>query len=115
MMDHALTQIDTATDEIKLLGEQGMYNHHPEANMDLFESMLRRALLMTYDEPDQWRIRALRVVMGKLLAVAFPWVLQSPDWGFRYAGFWGLLHARIVTDHSKFVHPLSHLAKRKKD
>ncbi|PSR82705.1 hypothetical protein BD289DRAFT_483690 [Coniella lustricola] len=102
MMDCVLTQLDAATENIKLLGQQGAYIH-PLANMDLFESMLRRGLLMLYDEPDQWRIRSLRVVMGKLMAVAFPWVLQNPAWGYRYASSWGILHARVVTDHKWLV------------
>ncbi|KAF3762608.1 hypothetical protein M406DRAFT_72595 [Cryphonectria parasitica EP155] len=94
MMDHTLTQIDAATEELRKVAPMLRY-----MNLDQFEFCLRRAMLMTYSEPDQWRIRALRIVMGKLMAVCFPLILQNPGWRGKYEQFWGMMRVRVVADH----------------
>lgn len=110
-MDHALRQIEDAAREIKTTLTPQLLQHHHHHNhrrwplndqkpdLDDFSYGLRIAMAMTYDEPDQWRIRALRVVMAKLMAVTFPLLLQSPRWGTKYCAEWGLLRPRVVADH----------------
>ncbi|KAJ4394510.1 telomerase inhibitor [Gnomoniopsis smithogilvyi] len=93
MMDQAVDQIDDTTDLI-----QDKLSLLRLANIDEFEICIRRALLLMYDEPDQWRIRALRIVMGKLMAVCFPLILQSQRWE-TYEKWWGMLRVRVVADH----------------
>lgn len=100
-MQHTLQQIEHAALEIQTLtplfrGQKGQVSNN---FLDCFSDGLRIAMAMTYDEPDQWRVRALRVVMGKLMAVAFPILLQSPRWGAKYCTEWGPLQGRIVADH----------------
>lgn len=92
-MDQAIDQIDDTTDLI-----QEKVPLLRLANIDEFEISIRRALLIMYDEPDQWRIRALRIVMGKLMAVCFPLILQSQRWE-TYQKWWGMLRVRAVADH----------------
>lgn len=104
LMEHTLRQIEHATREIqatltpRFLNQFHPYNQliHP---LDGFSDGVRIAMSMTYDEPDQWRIRALRVVMGGLMAVAFPLLLQSPRWGIKYCAEWRPLRPRVVADH----------------
>lgn len=93
MMDQAIDQIDDTTE---LIQEKVPFLRL--ANIDEFEISIRRALLIMYDEPDQWRIRALRIVMGKLMAVCFPLILQSHRWD-TYQEWWGMLRVRVVADH----------------
>lgn len=93
MMDQAIDQIDDTTQQI----QRNLRLLHI-ANLDEFEISIRRALLIMYDEPDQWRIRALRIVMGKLMAVCFPLLLQSQRW-VTYRKWWGMLRVRVVADH----------------
>lgn len=93
MMDQAIDQIDETTEKV-----QGNLESLRLANLDEFEMSIRRALLIMYDEPDQWRIRALRIVMGKLMAVCFPLILQSQRWNI-YEKLWGVLRVRVVADH----------------
>lgn len=104
MMDQAVDQIDNMTAHIKKL--ESHLRH--AIDLDTFESALRRALYLLYDQPDQWRIRALRIVMGKLMAVCFPLILQSHGWRTKYQEKWGTrymhetliqLHMRVVLDH----------------
>lgn len=97
-MDQAVDQIDDATKQI-----QEKLPLLRLANIDDFESSIRRALLIMYDEPDQWRIRALRIVMGKLMAVCFPLVLQSQRWASNYQKWWGVTRVRVVADHKWLV------------
>lgn len=93
MMDQAIDQIDDTTEQFQRnLGLLSV------ANLDEFEISIRRALIIMYDDPDQWRIRALRIVMGKLLAVCFPLLLQSQRWVI-YQKWWGMLRMRVVADH----------------
>lgn len=95
LMGHTFTQIETAAEEIrKLTSDLRRFE-----DLDRFSDSLRVAFAMACDEPDQWRIRALRVAMGKLMAIAFPIVLQNPRWLTKYGTEWGLLHMRLVTDH----------------
>ena len=94
MMDFALNHIEQATAEIvkKLPVLQN-------AQLEAFEHGLRMALLNMYEEPDQWIIRALRIVMGKLMAVCFHIILQSPAWSTKFEKLWGVLRVRVVADH----------------
>lgn len=92
-MDQAIDQIDDTTELI-----QERLPLLRLANLDEFEISLRRALLIMYDEPDQWRIRALRIVMGKLMALCFPLILQNQRWA-EYQKWWGMLRVRVVADH----------------
>lgn len=94
MMDHALTHIEAAAEAIQKL-EATLRG----SRLDEFESNIRCALLMMYDQADQWTIRALRIVMGKLLAVSFPLILQSPRWSRSYQQLWGILRVHVVVDH----------------
>lgn len=94
MMDHALERLEAAADAIRQL-EPVLRRAH----LDDFELCVRRALLVMYGEPDQWRIRALRIAMGRLMAACFPLVLQSPRWPASYAQLWGMLRVRVVVDH----------------
>lgn len=94
MMDFALSRIEEATAEITK--KLPTLRH---AQLDGFENGLRMALLNMYAEPDQWRIRALRIVMGKLMAVCFHIVLQSPNWSRKFENIWGVLRLRVVADH----------------
>lgn len=107
-MEHALRQLEHAALEIQTtLAPQLRCRLDPDNNstedvvdLDDFSHGLRLAMTMTYDEPDQWRIRALRVVMGKLMASAFPLLLASPRWATKYRGEWGpILCGRVVADH----------------
>lgn len=93
MMDQAIDQIDDTTEQV-----QGNLRFLRVANLDELEISIRRALLIMYDEPDQWRIRALRIVMGKLMAVCFPLLVQSQRWVI-YRKWWGMLRVRVVADH----------------
>ncbi|KAJ4424820.1 telomerase inhibitor [Gnomoniopsis sp. IMI 355080] len=93
MMDQAIDQIDDTTELV-----QETVQILRLVNIDEFESSIRRALLIMYDEPDQWRIRALRIVVGKLMAVCFPLILQSQRWD-TYQEWWGMLRVRVVADH----------------
>lgn len=93
MMDQAIDQIDDTIEQVR--ENLGLLRH---ANLDEFEMSIRRALLIMYGEPDQWRIRALRIVMGKLMAVCFPLILQSQRWKI-CEELWGILRVRIVADH----------------
>lgn len=95
MMDHALDQLDAATEVIEKLVPALRH-----ANLDTFEFDLRVSMLIMYDQPDQWRIRSLRIVMGKLMAVCFPLILQSRRWESVYELLWGILRIRVVADHS---------------
>lgn len=94
MMDFALDRIEEATAEItkKLPTLRN-------AQLESFEYGLRMALLNMYDEPDQWLIRALRIVMGKLMAACFHIILQSPGWSLKFEKLWGSLRIRVVADH----------------
>lgn len=94
MMDHALAHLEAAAVAIRRL-EPVLRRAH----LDEFELCIRRALLIMYDEPDQWRIRALRLAMGRLMAVCLPLVLQSPRWADGYSQLWGVLRVRVVVDH----------------
>lgn len=94
MMDHALTNLEAAAEEMQKL-EKTLRG----SKLDEFESNIRLALLMMYDQPDQWTIRALRIVMGKLMAVCFPFILQSPRWSRIYQPLWGILRVHVVVDH----------------
>lgn len=98
MMDHALERIDAAAAAIENLTP--ILDH---ARLDTFELFLRRALLVVYGEPDQWRVRALRVALGRLAARAFPFVLRSPRWADVYQPLWGILRVRVVVDHKWLV------------
>lgn len=106
-MAHALDQIEHATLEIQALAPQLRHrrrrdlvgDNDDDDDFDAFSHGLRVAVAMTYDEPDQWRIRALRVVMAKLMAAAFPLVLRHPRWAATYEAEWGSLRARVVADH----------------
>lgn len=101
-MDHALTHLEAATEEI-----QKLVPVLRNSNLDDFEVYIRRALLLMYGEFDQWRIRALRIVMGKLMAVCFPLIIQSARWRPIYQRLWGLLRVRVVVDHSEYMYPAS--------
>lgn len=94
MMDFALSRIEEATAEMtkKLPALQ-------HAQLENFEYGLRMALLNMYAEPDQWRIRALRIVMGKLMAACFHIILQSSSWARKFEKLWGSLRVRVVADH----------------
>lgn len=94
MMDFAIDRIEEATAEIvkKLPTLRN-------AQLESFEYGVRMALLNMYDEPDQWRIRALRIVMGKLMAACFHIILQSPGWARKFEKLWGSLRIRVVADH----------------
>ncbi|KAL1865505.1 hypothetical protein Daus18300_007150 [Diaporthe australafricana] len=94
MMDFALSRIEEATAEITK--KLPILRH---AQLDGFENGLRMALLNMYAELDQWRIRALRIVMGKLMAACFHIVLQSPNWSRKFEKVWGVLRVRVVADH----------------
>lgn len=94
MMDLALNQIEEATAEIAK--KLPSLRH---AQLESFEYGIRLALLNMYDEPDQWRIRALRIVMGKLVAACFHIILQSPGWAQKFETLWGILRVRVVADH----------------
>lgn len=98
MMDHALARIDAAAAAIG-----GLAPALGHARLDTFELFLRRALLAMYGEPDQWRVRALRVALGRLAARAFPLVLRSPRWAGAYQPLWGILRVRVVVDHKWLV------------
>lgn len=98
MMDHALAHLEAAAAAIQRL--EPMLR---SAHLDDFELCLRRALLIMYDEPDQWRIRALRIVMSQLMAACLPLILQSPRWPGGYAQLWGVLRVRVVVDHKWLV------------
>lgn len=104
MMDRAITQIDVMLAEIKNI----QHIFRPDSNLDQFEEHLRRALYIMYDEPDQWRIRGLRKVMGKVMNVCFPILLKSVRWNSHYKtrwteyyqnGFHFPLQIRVVNDH----------------
>lgn len=94
MMDFAIDRIEEATAEI--VKKLPSLRH---AQLESFEYGIRMALLNMYDEPDQWRIRALRIVMGKLMAVCFHIILQSPAWAPKFEKLWGALRIRVVADH----------------
>lgn len=98
MMNHALARIDAAAAAI---GDLAPALGH--ARLDTFELFLRRALLAMYGEPDQWRVRAIRVALGRLAARAFPLVLRSPRWAGAYQPLWGVLRVRVVVDHKWLV------------
>lgn len=93
-MDQAVNQLD---DTIERISEKLPLMNL--ANIDEFEISIRRALLIMYDEPDQWRIRALRIVMGKMMALCFPLILQSQRWAGTYQKWWGMMRVRVVADH----------------
>lgn len=94
MMDYALSRIEEATAAIvkKLPTLRN-------SQLETFEHGLRMALLNMYAEPDQWRIRALRIVVGKLMAACFHIILQSPGWARKFEKLWGSLRVRVVADH----------------
>lgn len=94
-MEHTLRQIEHATKSIEALAP-GL---RLLDDLDVFSHGLRVAMAMAYDEPDQWRIRALRIVMGGLMAVAFPLLLQHSRWATKYWVEWGSLRERVVADH----------------
>ncbi|KUI66922.1 hypothetical protein VM1G_02063 [Cytospora mali] len=94
MMDHALSRLEDAREDIR---EEADFLRH--AKLDNFQSGILRAHRSMWDQPDQWRLMSLRIVMGKLMAVAFPLILQSPHWANKYRQFWGTMHLRVVADH----------------
>lgn len=94
MMDYALSRIEEGTDEIVQL-----LPTLRQAQLDSFEYGIRMALINMYAENDQWLIRALRIVMGKLMAACFHIILQSPAWTTKFEKLWGNLRARVVADH----------------
>lgn len=94
MMDYAIKRIEEGTAEI--VKKLPIIRH---SQLESFEYGLRMALLNMYDEPNQWIIRALRIVMGKLMAVCFHIILQSPGWAQKFEKLWGTLRIRVVTDH----------------
>lgn len=94
MMDFALERLEETTAEI--VKKLPSLRH---ANLDSFEYGIRLALINMYDEPNQWVIRALRIVMGKLMAACFHIILQSPAWAQKYERLWGVLRVRVVADH----------------
>lgn len=96
LMDQAIDQIDEATEQIKEIQPQ-LRN----LNLDLFGDHIQQALLIMYSEPDQWRIRALRIVMGKLMAVCFPLILEkcSCSWESGWRQGVDFLRMRVVADH----------------
>lgn len=93
MMDQAIDQIDYTIEQVRR-----NFGVLRVANLDEFEMSIRQALLIMYNENDQWRIRALRIVMGKLIAVCFPLLVQSQRWVI-YRKWWGVLRVRVVADH----------------
>lgn len=94
MMDYALDRIEEAT--VEIVKKLPTLRH---ANLESFEYGIRMALINMYAEPDQWRIRALRIVMGKLMAACFQIILQSPAWARKFEKLWGSLRIRVVADH----------------
>ena len=94
MMDYALSRIEEATAEI--VKKLPTLRH---AQLETFEYGIRMALLNMYAEPDQWRVRALRIVIGKLMAACFHIILQSPGWARKFEKLWGTLRVRVVADH----------------
>ncbi|KAK7714079.1 hypothetical protein SLS64_004176 [Diaporthe eres] len=94
MMDFAIDRIEEATAEI--VKKLPSLRH---AQLDSFEYGIRMALLNMYAEPDQWRIRALRIVIGKLMAACAHIILQSPSWAPKFEKLWGALRVRVVADH----------------
>lgn len=94
MMDHALSRLEEAREEMRELAD--LLRH---ARLEAFQRGLLRAHLSMWAQPDQWRLLSLRIVMGKLMAVAFPIVLQSPHWTASYQKSWGSLYQTVVADH----------------
>lgn len=94
MMDFALERIEEATAEI--VKKLPSLRH---AQLESFEYGIRMALINMYEEPNQWLIRALRIVMGKLMAACFHIILQSPGWSQKFEKLWGILRIRVVADH----------------
>lgn len=94
MMDYALSRLEEATEEMREVAD--VLRH---ARLDHFQHGIRRAHLSMWGQPDQWRLLSLRIVMGKLMAVALPIILQSPQWAARYRQLWGSMHLNVVADH----------------
>ncbi|ROW02069.1 hypothetical protein VPNG_07691 [Cytospora leucostoma] len=94
MMDHALSRLEEAREEIREVA-----GSLRRANLDSFQRGILGALLSMWDQPDQWRLLSLRIVMGKLMAVAFPIILQSPHWATKYKPAWGDMYFHTVADH----------------
>lgn len=94
MMDHALSRLEEATEDIAELTD--LLRH---ARLDDFQQEILRAHMSMWAQPDQWRLLSLRIVMGKLMAVAFPIILQSPHWKTRFKQLWGDMHTNVVADH----------------
>ncbi|KAK7738475.1 telomerase inhibitor [Cytospora paraplurivora] len=94
MMDHALSRLEEAREEIREVADNIRH-----ANLDSFQSGILGGLLSMWDQPDQWRLLSLRIVMGKLMAVAFPIILQSPHWATKYKPSWGDMYFHAVADH----------------
>ncbi|KUI57568.1 hypothetical protein VP1G_04905 [Cytospora mali] len=94
MMDHALSRLEDAREDIR---EEADFLRH--AKLDNFQLGILRAHRCMWDQSDQWRLISLRIVMGKLMAVAFPLILQSPHWANRYRQLWGTMYLHVVADH----------------
>lgn len=94
MMDHALSRLEEAREEIREVADNLRH-----ADLDSFQWGILGGLLSMWDQPDQWRLLSLRIVMGKLLAVALPIILQSPHWATKYKPAWGDMYFHAVADH----------------
>lgn len=95
MMDHALSRLEEAREEMLDVAD----DLRQAARLDGFQLGLYRAHLSMWSQPDQWRLLSLRIVMGKLTAVALPFVLQSPLWAAGYGKLWANMLPYIVADH----------------
>lgn len=99
MKDEALNQIEAATDHIAdVFKGRTRYER-----IDKFEENIREALEMMYSEFNQWHIRAVRLVMAKLMAKAFPVITRNFHWESHYQELWGALRCKVVADHKFFV------------
>lgn len=96
LMDHALSRLEEAREVVREVS--GTLR---QVQLDGFQQGLLRAHQSMWNHPDQWRLLALRIVMGKLMAVAFPILLRNHRWAGTYQPLWDddNMHEVAVADH----------------
>lgn len=97
MMDLAIDNLEDACAIIEKAAPQLIH-----IDVESFQEPVRRALLIMYEQPDQWVMRGLRLAMARLVGTFYGFLTLNPRWAACYEADWKVVHRFIMEDNMYF-------------
>ena len=94
MMDMAVDNIEDITETVENIAPTLAH-----IDVDSFQEPVHRALLIMYEQPDQWLLRALRLAMSRFVTSFYGFMILNQNWAPRYKEAWGDVNNNIMHDN----------------